>query len=148
MVDFCRPGHKYVVTYKSYEQLQKSGYIKLPSQSTLRDYTHHIPGKVGFSAEVDEYIVDVAFLNNNLNKYVIIVMDEMHIKHDLVYDKHDGSLIGFVDLGSTNNQLLEVEKALAAEKTDQTLASTMLMFMVRDLVSKFNYPYVRTVCIQ
>ena len=47
-------------------------------------------------------------------------MDEMHIKHDLVYDKHDGSLIGFVDLGSTNNQLLEFEKALAAEKTDRT----------------------------
>ena len=48
---------------KSYEQLQKSGCIKLPSQSTLRDYTHHIPGKVGFSAEVDEHIVDVAFLD-------------------------------------------------------------------------------------
>jgi len=31
---------------KSYELLQKSGCIKLPSQSTLRDYTHHIPAQV------------------------------------------------------------------------------------------------------
>ena len=74
---------------------------------------------------------------------VILVMDEMH---DLVYDKHDCSLIKFVVLGSTNNQLLEFEKALAAEKTDRTLASTMLMFMVRGLVSKFNYPYVQFAC--
>ena len=42
----------------------------------------------------------------------------MHIKHDLVYDKHSGSLIGFVDLGSTNNQILEFEKTLAADTTD------------------------------
>ena len=25
-----------------------------------------------------------------LNKYVIILMDEMHIKEDVVYDKHTG----------------------------------------------------------
>ena len=131
---------------RSYELLRKSGCVKLPSQSTLRDYTHHIPAKVGFSAEVDQHLVDAAFLSNNLNKYVILVMDEMHIKHDLVYDKHDGSLIGFVDLGSTNNQLLEFEKALAAEKTDRTLASTMLMFMVRGLLCKFNYPYAQFAC--
>ena len=46
-------------------------------------------------------------------------MDEMHIKHDLVYDKHSSSLIGFVDLGNTNNQILEFERALAAEKTEK-----------------------------
>ena len=92
---------------KSYDLLQTSGCVKLPSQSTLRDYTHHIPATIGFSAEVDQHIVDVAFLSKELNRYVILVMDEMHIKHDLVYDKHNGSLIGFVDLGSTNNQLLE-----------------------------------------
>ena len=69
-----------------------------------------------------------------------------YIKHDLVYDKHDGSLVGFVDLGSTNNQLLEFEKALAAETTDCTLASTMLVFMVRGLVCNLNYPYVQFAC--
>lgn len=64
----------------------------------------------------------------------------------MVYDKHDGSLIGFVDLGSTNNQIIEFEKALIAEKTDRTLASTMLMFMIRWLVYEFNYPYVQFAC--
>jgi len=40
----------------------------------------------------------------------MLVVDEMHIKHDLVYDKHSGALIGFVDLGNTNNQILEFER--------------------------------------
>ena len=131
---------------KSYELLRSSGCIKLPSQATLRDYTHHIPAKIGFSAEVDQHLVDVAFLSNDLNRYVILVMDEVHIKHDLVYDKHQGCLVGFVDLGNTNNQLIEFEKALAAEKPQPTLASTMLVFMVRGLLCKLNYPYVQFPC--
>ena len=131
---------------KSYDLLRTSGCVKLPSQSTLRDYTHHIPAKIGFSAEVDQHIVDVAFLSKELNRYIILIMDEMHIKHDLVYDKHEGSLIGFVDLGSTNNQLLEFENALAATTTDPKLASTMLTFMVRGLLCKFNYPYAQFAC--
>ena len=56
---------------KSYELLHSSGCIKLPSQATLRDYTHHIPMKIGFSAEVDQHLVDVAFLSNDLNRYII-----------------------------------------------------------------------------
>jgi len=131
---------------KSYEVLRSSAGLKLPSQSTLRDYTHHIPAKLGFSAEVDQNLVDVSFLSNELNKYVILVMDEVHIKHDLVYDKHEGHLIGFVDLGSTNNKLLEYENALSAGDTEPKLASTMLVFMVRGLLSNLNYPYVQFAC--
>lgn len=131
---------------KSYELLRSSGCIKLPSQATLRDYTHHIPAKIGFSAEVDQHLVDVAFLSNDLNRYVILVMDEVHIKDDLVYDKHEGYLVGFVDLGNINNQLVEFENALAAEKPQLTLASTMLVFMVRGLLCKLNYPYAQFPC--
>ena len=88
---------------KGYETLQQSGCIKLPSQSTLRDYTHYTEATVGFSGEVDQHLVDVADLTKDLNKYVVLIMDEVHIKEELVYDKHKGSLIGFVNLGTTNN---------------------------------------------
>ena len=94
---------------KSYEQLRQSGCIKLPSQATLRDYTHYIPAQTGYSTEVDQNLLDVAFLSNELNRYVMLIMDEVHIKNDLVYDKHQGCLIGFIDLGNTNNRLLEFE---------------------------------------
>ena len=134
------------ISSKSYEILRTSAGLRLPSQSTLRDYTHYIPAKIGFSAEIDCHLVDIAFLSNHLNKYVILVMDEVHIKHDLVYDKHEGCLVGFVNLGSTNNQLVEFENALCAEKSEPTLASTMLVFMVRGLLSNLNYPYVQFAC--
>lgn len=34
-------------------------------------------------------------------RYVTLVMDKVHIKEDLVYDKHEGTLVGFVNLGDT-----------------------------------------------
>ena len=134
------------VSSKSYEILRTSAGLRLPSQSTLRDYTHYLPAKIGFSAEIDQHLVDIALLSNHLNKYVILVMDEVHIKHDIIYDKHEGCLVGFINLGSTNNQLIEFENALCTEKTEPTVASTMLVFMVRGLLSKLNYPYVQFAC--
>ena len=42
---------------KGYETLRQSGVLKLPSQRTLRDYTHYIPATTGFSAKVDEMLM-------------------------------------------------------------------------------------------
>ena len=125
---------------KGYETL---GCIKLPSQRTLRDYTHYTNATIGFSAEVDQHLVDTADLSKDLNKYVVLTMDEVHIKEELVYDKHEGSLIGFVNLGATNNQLLEYEASISQSNGDRPLASSMLVFMVRGLFAKLNYPYVQ-----
>ena len=36
----------------------------------------------------------------NWKKLVVILIDEMYIREDLVYDKHSGKLIGFTSLGS------------------------------------------------
>ena len=131
---------------KAYELLRKTGCIKLPSQRTLRDYTHYIPPTIGFSSEIDQELYDVAFLSNDLNRYVFLILDEVHIKTDLVYDKHQGSLIGFVNLGNTNNQLLAFENALAGEQHEQQLASSMLVLMVRGIFQKLNYPYAQFAC--
>ena len=131
---------------KSYEMLRQSKCIKLPSQRTLRDYTHYITTSIGFSAEIDNDLVCVADLSQDLNKYVILIIDEMHIKEDLVYDKHEGCLIGFVNLGTINNQLLEFESALSADKVYRPLAKTMLVLMVRGLFHKLNYPYAQFAC--
>ena len=40
------------------------------------------------------------------SRYVGILMDEVHIRDDLVYDKHEGNLVGFVNVGDINNHLL------------------------------------------
>ena len=131
---------------KAYETLKDSGIITLPSQRTLRDYTHYSTTTIGFSHEVDQHLVDVADLSHDLHKYVVLIIDEMHIKEELVYDKHQGSLIGFVNLGETNNKLLEFEAALSQESKKAPLASSMLVMMVRGLFYKLNYPYAQFGC--
>ena len=84
-----------------------------------KNYTHYSTTRIGF----DQHLVDVADLSQ---KYVKLVID-VHIKEELVYNKHEGCLIGFVNLGETNNRLLEFESTLAE---DNSIASTMLVTMV------------------
>jgi hypothetical protein len=43
---------------------------------------------------------------------MMLVLDEMHVKEGLVYDKHPGELAGFVDLGEINNHLMCLQKSL------------------------------------
>ena len=66
----------------AYETLRR--VVALPSQRTLRDYTHHVPPTPGFSAEVDCQLINAANLDQceERERYVILVLDEMHIKED------------------------------------------------------------------
>ena len=38
----------------------------------------------------------------------------MHIREDLVYDKHTGALLGFTNLGAINSHLDRFEQSLQA----------------------------------
>ena len=128
---------------QSYELLREFGCIHLPSQRTLQDYTHYIPAKVGFSAEVDQQLIDAIDFTKEANRYVSLLLDEVHIKEDLVYDKHSGSLIGFTNMGEINNHLINFERSLADEPGEASIASSVLVIMVRGLFSKLNFPYVQ-----
>ncbi len=66
----------------------------------MRDYTNYIKPAPGLQFEVliqmkDESKVD---LLPESKRYVSIAIDEMKIKEDIVYEKHTGSMIGFVNL--------------------------------------------------
>ena len=75
-----------------YEVLREAGVIKLPCQCTLRDYTYITNATVGFSDNVDKQLMESVRITKceEREKYVAILMDEMHIKEDLVFDKHTG----------------------------------------------------------
>ena len=47
---------------KAYETLRQSGCVQLPSQRTLRDYTHCVKAGAGFSTEVDCQLMQAANL--------------------------------------------------------------------------------------
>ena len=60
------------ISGKGYEILQNSGCIHLPSQHTLRDYTHYTTTTIGFSAEVDEQLRSAIDMREERNKYVLV----------------------------------------------------------------------------
>ncbi len=133
----------------AYEALRVSGCVKLPSQRTLRDYTHYVRALPGFSDDVDKQLIEVAKLQtcDEFQKYVVLVLDEMHLKKDLVYDKHSGELVGFVNLGETNTHLLQFEQQLVGkESVCEPLAKSMQVFMVRGLFTHLQFAYAQLPC--
>ena len=91
-----------------------SGCIQLPSQRILRDYTHYIKSSPGFSTDLDNMLMDAARIKTcpEREKYVVLPLDEMHIRDDLVYDKHSGKMIGFANLGEVSKHLSQYEQSL------------------------------------
>ena len=75
--------------------LRQSGCLHLPSQRTLRDYTHIAKGRTRFSKEVDMMLMKHANIQScaDHEKYVCLIFDEMHVKADLVYEKNTGELV-------------------------------------------------------
>ena len=131
-----------------YEAMRESGCISLPSQRTLRDYTHCFDASTGFSDDVDKMLIEVAKLNTceEYQKYVGILVDEMHIKEELVYSKNKGCLTGFANLGNVNEQLLKYEKSLSGGDEYKDLAKTMMMFMVKGLFTTLQFLYAMLPC--
>ena len=65
-------------------------------------------------------------------KFVVLLMDEMKIQENLVWDKHNGELIGYVDLGD-----IDLNYATLSKVT--TVASHVLVFLIRSIVNPFKF---------
>lgn len=139
---------------KAYETLRKSGCLALPSQRTLRDYSNAVKAVVGFSKNVDIQLMQAARLSSSpdYHKLVMILIDEMHIKEELVYDKHSGRLVGFIDLGMVNNHLSRFEESLCGDDDEMgidaptQLANSMVVFMIKGIFTSLQFPYAHFPC--
>ena len=47
---------------------------------------------------------------------MILLLDEMHIREDLVFDKHTGAMVGFGNLGDISEHLVQFEKGLTDDR--------------------------------
>ena len=79
-----------LMSSSSYHALRTSGFIKLPSERSLRDYTHYFTNKPGFQDEVNQQLIDkVSKLNLPASrKYIALLVDEMKVREGLVYNKN------------------------------------------------------------
>ena len=70
------------VSSRAYETVRSFGCIQLPSQRTLRNYTHYVSASTGFSTEVENQFASAMNIDTcaELEKYVILIVDEMYIR--------------------------------------------------------------------
>ena len=117
-----------MLSSSSYHALRSTGFIKLPSERTLLDYTHYFTNKVGFQDEVNQQLVEeVRQLSlPDTRKFVALLIDEMKVKEGLVYNKHTGEIVGFTSLGDINDTLLQIEQ----EGEQPQVAKQLLTLMV------------------
>lgn len=136
--------HLRLVSGGGYRSLRESGIMQLPSERTLRDYTHYVPPQTGFQDGVPEQLAREAKLDEleEWQKFVCLAFDEMKIKEGLVYNKYADQLVGFVALDDVSDHLLEFERLCQSDSTLQKpeLASHMLVLLVRGIFTSLKFP--------
>ena len=72
----------------------------------------------------------------------MLILDEMKIQEDLVFDKTGQVLHGFVNLGDVNSDLQKLEHEVSGDAAPSDgIATHMLTLMVRGIFFKFEFPY-------
>ncbi|XP_012566352.2 uncharacterized protein LOC105850424 [Hydra vulgaris] len=115
----------------AYDELRSSNVLTLPSRRTLRDYKNFIRPKAGLNPPVIEELNKISINLVGYQRYVTLSFDEVKIQEKLVFNKHTGDIIGFVDLG-------EPDLYSTFQKED-SLASHVLVYFIRGIASDLKF---------
>ena len=127
---------------KAYRAAREAGFIELPSERLLFDYSHITEASTGFRPDALDLLKEEAKRSgkedSNFKRYVGLLQDEIKVKSDLVYDKHTGELIGYLDLNKFGNTLNDLENEM--EKKQPKMATHILVIMVRGIANRLKFP--------
>ena len=115
----------------AYRELRDSDALILPSEQVLRDYKNYFKPKAGISKENVESLREKITSFSPVQRYVVVIMDEMKIQANLVFDKVSGDLVGFIDLGDPMTNF-------ASLSDEDPIASYALAFLVRGLCTNLK----------
>ena len=104
----------------------------LPSQRRLKDYRNAIRPKRGFQEEVIAELKSQTDCYFDVQRYVVLLFDEMKIMSNLVFDKVTGELIGFTDLGNPDLNFGSLEKI-------DEIATHALVFLVSGVCTELKF---------
>ncbi|KAK7105303.1 hypothetical protein V1264_016704 [Littorina saxatilis] len=120
----------------AYDTLRKTGILKLPGSSTLREYTTVCESVRGFSEVVMDDLTKVADKLTDENNYVVLLHDEMTVKSDLVFDPRTGKLVLF---------RLVVSRSSQAQVTKHRLTSACISYT--KCLAKRVFALKRSTCL-
>eukprot|EP00794_Sanderia_malayensis_P013195 gene13195-14544_t len=115
-----------------YDEKTNTGFLILPSRRRLRDYKNYIRPQQGFNKDVVKELCLKVKDFSDAERFVILIHDEMKIQENLVWDKHTGDLIGYVDLGN-------IELNCSTFKKVDEIASHVLVFLIRSVVNPMKF---------
>ena len=72
----------------AYDEIRNSGVLTLPSRRTLRDYRNFIRPEVCFNPAVVQDLIQTSSKLSGVQRFVILLLDEMKIQSDLVFNKN------------------------------------------------------------
>ena len=107
-----------------YEELRKSKVFVLPIQRRLKDYRNAIRHQRGFNKQIVEELKSLTESYFDVQRYVVLLFDEMKVQSNLVFVKVTGELIGFTDLGDPGLDCTVLDKS-------DDLATHAFAFLVR-----------------
>ena len=137
IIKFCLALHaKSSAAYDHlrFNEKEGTGCLILPSKRTLRDYRNYIHPKTGFNPKIVQDLTEKTKMFSNAEKFIVISFDEMKVQEDLVWNKHTGELVGFVDLGDVNLNHAVLNKIDA-------LATHVLVIMIRSIVNQLSFTF-------
>ena len=117
-----------------YNEKTGTGFLILPSQRRLRDYRNYIRPKRGFNNEIIDELIRKTADFSDAEKHIVLLLDEMKIQENLVWDKHSDELIGYVDLGDEELNHATLEKV-------ESIATYLLVFMLRGIVNPIKFSF-------
>lgn len=109
-----------------------TGCLVLPSRRRLRDYKNYIRPQQGFNDQVVKELMGKIEGFSDQERFIVLLFDEIKVQENLVWDKHTGDLIGFVDLGDPSQNYATLD-------TVSELATHILVFMIRSIVNPFKF---------
>ena len=115
-----------------YDEKAGTGFLVLPSRRRLRDYKNYIRPESGFNSHIIDELKSKIEHFTDVEKFVVLLFDEMKIQENLVWNKHTGELIGYVDLGDPHLNFATLEKV-------DNNATHILVFMLRSIINPFKF---------
>jgi len=114
--------------------MRDSGFIKLPSERTLYEYSHANPATEGIQDNVLKRLSeDVRGCKSDFFTYYSLKMDEMYVFQNVVYNKGSGEIVGYASLESVEEEIrhLEMELDNKTQEGTRPVAKTMLTYMAK-----------------
>ena len=117
-----------------YDSKTGNGVLVLSSLRTLRDYRDYIRPTQGFNPAVIKGLSEKTKDFSEQERYISILLDEMKIQEDLVWDKNTGELIGFVDSGDQDLNFATLENK-------NKLATHVLVSLIRSIINLLSFSF-------